>query len=82
MVQCPAIFKVDLSLLVGFQLAMYPNPTWIQNVFENKMIFLYLFLFSYCFNILMLKINFKNKKIILIYFQTKNILKNNYFHNN
>jgi hypothetical protein len=26
---------------------------------------------------LILKINFKNKKIILIYFQIKNILKNN-----
>jgi len=30
---------------------------------------------------LILKINFKNKKIILIYFQIKNILKNNCHYN-
>jgi len=30
---------------------------------------------------LILKINFKNKKIILMYFQIKNILKSNCHHN-
>jgi hypothetical protein len=34
-------------------------------------------IFLDCFNVLKLKINFKNKKIILIYLQTKNTLKNN-----
>jgi hypothetical protein len=34
-------------------------------------------MFLYYFNISMLKIKFK-KNIILIYFQTKNILKNNF----
>jgi hypothetical protein len=33
-------------------------------------------IFFYRFDVLILKINFKNKKIILIYFQAKNILKN------
>jgi hypothetical protein len=38
-------------------------------------------MFLNCFNVLLLKIIFKNKKnIILILFQVKNILKNNYYH--
>ena len=39
---------------------------------------IFLKLNNFFFNVLILKINLKNKKnIILIYFQTKNILKNN-----
>jgi len=38
-------------------------------------------MFFYRFDVLMLKINFKNKKyIILMYFQAKNILKINIYH--
>jgi len=42
---------------------------------------LILFIILESFYVLVSKINFKNKNIILIYFQIKNTLKNNYYHN-
>jgi len=52
-------------------------------MFLKKIKFLfYFFMFSDHFDVLILKINFKSKKnIILIYFQTKNTLKNNRYLN-
>jgi len=47
------------------------------NIFLFKIIFLF---FLDYFNVLLFKINFKNKNIILIYFQIINILKYNFYH--
>jgi hypothetical protein len=51
----------------------------IVSIFKKKKILLKIkfFYILYCFNKLISKIILKNKKIILIYFNTKNILKNN-----
>ena len=52
----------------------YYGPTMFLNVFSFKLSF-----FNRC-DVLMLKIIFLKKNIILMHFQTKNILKSNLYH--
>jgi hypothetical protein len=61
----------------GTAISILTSPILFNNVFET-MFFksLNIFMFLYCFDVLISKIFFLNEKIIiLIYFQTKNILK-------
>ena len=69
---------LDLNLIKAiFRVVVEPNFFLSNLIFLFKLIFL---VFLYWFDVLMLKINFKNKKIILMHFQTKNNLKINLYH--
>jgi len=50
-------------------------------VFYKRIFFLFIiFIILYCFDTLILKITFKNKKYYFNIFSSKNILKNNHYH--
>jgi len=69
---------LDLNLIKAiFRVVVEPIFFYIKFDFFIQINFL---VFLYYFDVLMLKINFKNKKIILIYFQIKNNLKINLYH--
>jgi hypothetical protein len=75
-----------MHLSVRICMRGYLHHVWFRApAFENILkklnyFYVYFLIFSYYFDMLMSKKKFKNKKnIILIYFQVKNILKNNYY---